>query len=732
MQPITVKVEESGRPVEGVEVSVDAGTEPVSATTDDTGQAVVELDDAVDAETVMLITAPGFQSRRSSVADAISAGAPITISHAPERDSFAFRVDPRVESNRERAGGEPPVGRFPTNGVSTSYTLHQLTPLAELGPGVARGRLTRFRTYWEPLGWALDDWVSTRHLAPAEDSLVSAVIARSSARSDAAGRSSDEWRHEAHSRSLATTSEAMRVAFTSRSHARGIDLGLGGSRTTSTNPALNPVAALISEVAGAFQVGVTNATAEAEVDSGAEVGRRISAGIDEAAGQLRAAALESLASTSNEVTDDRTLRALRSTSTHAATNLAAYSVVRQWLVSTVELDRRDVLLVEVDRLSEPLTLEDAVLHRAQLQGRLLDPALEPVLGRAAAAWVAGDHDDPEPTVPAPVRLVRLTGSVVLSDDAGGRGSSIGLVVSSGDDERATTTTEHSLGQPPVSQPTAVDLPVDVAWSTFAGIGLTFHNPGVKVDRRAEVSELRLTATLSDGRQVPLQPWRSIELAPEETSYLPPNKPLPPDRAPASAADGKTPKDLTLLLRHLNHYLSYYRFVIDVQADAMSRFSRLRLRFPGERFGDMQPLGAVGNHLAFYTASDDVHPTWGFDPIRELVSTPTGGTWVESMRGAASAEPDLQPSRTALGFDTIGWPTVSPPPAPALLQATAPDGTVAAAPAPGVTDLGALLTSLAPLLQKTLDAVGTAGTAATTAATGAEPAPAAGAAAGEDA
>lgn len=90
-----------------------------------------------------------------------------------------------VASGRHRVADKPSPGVFRTSEVGTRYALHFLAPdrPLTLAESLATGTLQRFETYWEPLGWALEEWVSTDVLTPGEDAVVSDMIGASTASS---------------------------------------------------------------------------------------------------------------------------------------------------------------------------------------------------------------------------------------------------------------------------------------------------------------------------------------------------------------------------------------------------------------------------------------------------------------------------------------------------------------------------------------------------------------------
>lgn len=98
-------------------------------------------------------------------------------SEIPFQSSFPTRVQPRnVRPPGDTViAGIPGAEAVPVNAVATKETSHYLAPAQELRMEAdwVPGWLFEFETYWEPLGWALDQWVDTLSLGPFEDTLQS-------------------------------------------------------------------------------------------------------------------------------------------------------------------------------------------------------------------------------------------------------------------------------------------------------------------------------------------------------------------------------------------------------------------------------------------------------------------------------------------------------------------------------------------------------------------------------
>lgn len=719
MQEIVVELA-GAEPTEtqGTTVTLDLGGQRVHAATDESGQAVFPVDDAaIDGEVTVEAEAEGFAPVRMLWSPS-SAGASVLRLSPTSSPARAYVITTRANPNAV-AAGTAQVGTVladaavRTNEVGTRYVVTTLDTVADLRPGVVgSGTLREFETYWEPVGWALDDWVATDSLPPGEDRAVAEASGTDQA---TAGR--DETTEaldvmDAAARSATSTSEVMRLMASTRTASRGVHLGLGrNAGTASTVHAVDPVGALVSAVTGAIQLGVSAGDSSGQARSTAALSREIATGIEQATRQLRETRARALVDTLAEHRERRLLRAVRNPSPHRPLNLASFSLCRQWLVTTAPAAVRRVVLVPVEGLDRPFTEDEVFTLRESLEGVLLDPLLEEDL-----AVLARDHD---PT--ARPHLRALEGSLVLYDDAGGSGSSVVVRASVRTSTGRTVDAVAELKPPPrVNIRQAFTIPLDLdrgEWPTVVRLSAVFLNPGLQVDRTAGIREIEVRARLSDDEVVRLVTRRDVALDLDRPAPLGEALDVGPSRfAGQSRAAAR-------LLQHLNSRLPYYRLAVDLLQDTATRFVSLEARFPDtlRRVGDLHPVGATGTHIALPGRSPAQPSPDRSDVVRELVSVPTGATFVEAVSGGRSSAHDGELPRTPLTFADVTWPAITQ-----LSQATlgtaptapAATGSPAVTHATGGTELKDTLAALATSLEKAAEQVTAATTAATAAATAA--------------
>ena len=121
-------------------------------------------------------------------------------SRIPQPSTFSPRVSPRRVkplADGVLIAGTPGATEVPVNFVGERLTATYLTTDLPLGgEDYASGHLRQFDTYWEPLGWALDEWIDTISLAPFEDTIESGINVASM------GRRGDEFDERRSTRSV--------------------------------------------------------------------------------------------------------------------------------------------------------------------------------------------------------------------------------------------------------------------------------------------------------------------------------------------------------------------------------------------------------------------------------------------------------------------------------------------------------------------------------------------------
>ncbi len=653
------------------------------------GVLVVEVEEADDSATLKIDSDAGaftFPPERLEwhLAASPEGAIPIVISdaHVPRPSAFAPRVDPEVHAKplgRDAViAGWPGDGTpLPVNVVGSKQTDSFLATDARLGTSgdYVYGNLRQFETTWEPLGWALDQWISTLSLGPFEDTVESGFdVTRHGRRvsSDASRTTSGTYGRTA---SETSVDEAMRIDTEADLQSRGWSLGVGGppkGAAASTNPLL----ALAQGLVGTFQLNLANATTSVRGGQDANLSRDVVNRIEQEASEERARNNQSLANVAGEGHETRRLRALRNLGPGRTENLALFSVVRQWLVTTVEAPAQAVILIRAHEIEKSFTAEDLTLHRPVLAAGLLDPSLADALAGAGSP-----PDAAEPRVGEQPWVTRVTGKLKVTDPAGGGGSYIRVaVVFDGDTDPVF---EAKVGAP-YETTLPFDITVDGPLAKLAGWRFTFVNQGGMVDRRTAFTPVDVKIQVGDS-------WLQVESPGEivldsrdrEGRERPFARPVIAD---PPVADG-TPPRMRQLLDHLNANKPYYRLLIDFFTDPVTRFVRLSQRsadFPIPK--DLRPIGVAGAHLAFFTGDDVTSPGDEKRPIKRIIATPAGGTFVEVLEGRTTIEtktPGADWPTVALKADsTLEWPT---PVELAMVEATAQKEAEPTAKAPDVAD-----------------------------------------------
>jgi len=401
----------------------------------------------------------------------------------------------------------------------------------------------------------------------------------------------------------------MRTAMAADSRSRGWSAGVSGSPEGAAALA-NPLLALAQGVVGTFQVNFENATTSVRGGLDADLSRDVVNRIEQETSQQRARNNESLARVANAWRETRRLRALRNLGPGRSENLALFSVVRQWLVTTVEAPPQKIVLIKAHELDKPFAQEDLFVHRAVLAAGQLDPLLGDAVARGASAYRPAAAAN-EPAEDDPV-LERITGKLAVSDPAGGEGSFIRVevVFDTGNDDRVFEVKVAAPHEGAFPFEVAVDGPLHklVSWR------FTFVNPGWMADQRTSFTpvDVEVHAGGSSWRVYTPGP---ITLRPHdaegyEWAFLPPAIARPP------AAHGTEPAEqIQQLLVHLNANQPYYRLLIDLHTDPVTRFVRLAERHPQVPMPvDLRPIGVAGAHLAFLTGEDVTSPGDDEPPI----------------------------------------------------------------------------------------------------------------------
>jgi hypothetical protein len=431
-----------------------------------------------------------------------------------------------------------------------------------------------------------------------------------------------------------------------------------------------PLGALARGLLGTFQVNVGSAgtTMSGAIDG--DLRNDVVSVLQQETTRQRASTNEFLASTVNALGETRRLRAVRNLDAGRAVNLALFSVARQWLVSTVEGATRPVVLIKVHELDRDFTHEDVFVHRRVLRARLLEPELADAIEAVATAYAAPVPAAPEPK-PAARHAKQLTGRLVIADPASGKGSVIKITA-------LLDGRERSVEIRAADEDTTVDFTLDLGGAPLDELhGWRFEfikrsRWSLDENARFTPTELEIELTEDGTEAVPVRIPGQVHVWPG----MPPRTFAPGlERARAKAApappDASSSRDLLRVLAHLDANRPYYRLMIDLDTDPVTRFTRLAERKPAVPMpADLQPVGVAGAHLAFLAAEDGTAPGKTEPPIRTVLATPAGGTFVEVLPGATAIAP---------ATPKTGWPTVAVPkdfsllwPAPVQLAAVERD------------------------------------------------------------
>lgn len=215
------------------------------------GDSLLEVN---SARALRLMASPGltFVRQQASIGQFID---PVT--SLPIGDAFKGRArlsmvdqlpDPRI-------GGVPGPEPLPVNAVAERVRSIYLSPATDLDSSSGRvaGELLEFESVWEPLGWAVDKWLSTDALAPGSDAqIASAAFTSESALQDLA----EQRARDRTSGSTDTTAESQEAAHNEgrqKATSQGFRAGLSRQASAGTAVTFDPIAALMNAVTGAVQ-----------------------------------------------------------------------------------------------------------------------------------------------------------------------------------------------------------------------------------------------------------------------------------------------------------------------------------------------------------------------------------------------------------------------------------------------------------------------------------------------
>jgi hypothetical protein len=646
------------------------------------GDELVELEIGPEGEA--LLVEPGLARRLA--ADSAAEATPLLLSgvhsispstwpisdvHVRQPSTFVSRVD---EGHAKRLSDDAVVAGTPGGtGIPVNYVGEKLTasylstkePLSN--EAFLFGDLRQFDTYWEPLGWALDEWIGTFSLAPFEDTVESSINVASRGDTQTGGVWGGFESLRADAASAASTTEAMRTASSASVASRGWGIGVGGPADAAST---NPLVALARGLVGTFQFDFGTARTAVSGAINADLRTDVISRLQQATSWQRASSNQALASSATILGESRRLRAIRNLGPGKSANLALYSVVRQWLVSTVEGPRRKVVLIKAHEIDKSFDLRDVFRHRAILSEGLLEPKLSDVLDRVAAEYqpTASREAPPEPasnqTAPEPASnqtAERVTGKLVIIDPARGKDSAIEITALFDGDSGQRACSTRIKGP---SEGT-VDFEISLEGKPLgelSGWKFEFVNPGfLNLDLNAVITPVEVEIVISGGDLVKVAMPASIQIWPGypktyERGFTPPG---PQDAPPGDS--NELSNDARRLLDHLEANRPYYRMLIDLQMDPATRFDNLWKRNPRPPMpADMQPVGIAGVHLAFLTRDDSIFPSNTRLPIREILSTPAGGTFIEVLPGSTeitqAEKTDNWPKVALPENSTLPWPS----------------------------------------------------------------------------
>ncbi len=668
---------------------------------------IVELQDGDEEETLALTSAgstvylaPPDLDRWA--AESVAAASPLARSDVTREraSSFITRVNedhvvglPAGVAIAGRPGEAPPI-----NYVGHKSTARYLSMNHPPGDeAYSHGHLREFETYWEPLGWALDEWIDTLSMAPFEDTVHSGIdVSSGGTRHTAAGSGSrDEARAEVTSSSAAD--EELHTAISAEVRTRGWSASL--SKPTLGAPA-NPLLALLGSLTGAAELGYESAGTTMSGAVGAGLRNQVVSRLEQATGRERDTNNRSLANEVNAWREQRRLRAIRNLGEGRTQNLALYSIARQWKVTTVEAPARPVVLIRAHDLERPFTAADVFVHREALDRGLLDRELAGALTRSAATLELdeGELDPPASASAAPMTATRAVGRLAVGDPGRGRGSviKVSALIETDDGDQEITVDVNASREATVD----FELSLDADLSRFGGWRFEFVNPRLKWDRRASITPFDVRIECDEDEPLAVDLPGPIVLSPGVPKAFGRGFDTPRMDVPDPAVKAQRSRELRRVLTHLEANRAYYRLLIDLLADPVIRFARLLQRRPRPPMpADMQPVGIAGNHLAFLVEGPGTSKGDDERPDVRVLSTAAGGTFVEVIEGktaiARGDETEDLPKVALEPNATLPWP--SPIDLPEVEDGAAPTEPDAAqapeAPAPPTAQLVTQLTEV---------------------------------------
>ncbi len=640
-------------------------------------------DEATEVEPTLRVGRRAFALRpevlEHYVAPNVEAARPLRMPARPASDipfqsSFPTRVQPRhVRPPGDPViAGNPGAGAIPVNAVATKETSQYLAPAEELRMEAdwVPGWLLEFETYWEPLGWALDQWVDTLSLGPFEDTLQSVADTSTDASARSGSVTSATDRSGLQRGSSDTADEEANLSMEASATGRGVQLGLGNTSSTSAAVNVNPIETLARAVTGAVQFGYSSSAFSLDAATRGELKRTVATRLEQSTTLDRLQNAEALANSLGRFSESRRLRALRNLTVGGTMNLALFSVVRQWLVTTVQARTRPVVFIRIHQLDVPFVAEDVFRHRAVLSSVLRETTLSAALESCAARFVpeaAGSTLSPREvdahvSSSTDVMVRRVVGRASVADPAKGEGSYIVIRAlfrdaDGGDEDESFEEMVEAKGR---GDEVAISIEVSRPIRLLAGWEFGFINPGAKWDTRASLTSVDLDLEViqppgDSPSRLKVSLPSTIAMSVHSPRYFARGVPAVTRNSPEQTY---LPRDEARLLAHLNAFRSYYRQAIDLANDPASRFATLSERAGGHALPvDMSPVGVAGAHLAFLT-DDGVAPSEfettspGDDPapFRQLLSTPAGGTFVELLKGGTEIP---KPEKG------VEWPSVTP-------------------------------------------------------------------------
>jgi hypothetical protein len=268
-------------------------------------------------------------------------------------------------------------------------------------------------------------------------------------------------------------------------------------------------------------------------------------------------------------------------------NLALFSVVRQWLVTTVQARTRPVVFIRIHDLAVPFGAEDVFLHRAVLSAVLRDTSLSVALETCAARFVPDaalstpsplEHAQASSTAEEMVR--RVVGRASVGDPARGAGSYVVIRALfrnpyGDEDERF----EHRIDAEGRGDDVEISIEVNRPVRLLAGWEFEFINPGAKWDTRATLTSVDLDLEVSQPPEdspsrLKVSLPSTIELSVRGPRYFGRGVPAVTRNSPEHTY---VRRDEARLLAHLNAFRPHYRLAIDLANDPASRLAQVSER-----------------------------------------------------------------------------------------------------------------------------------------------------------